>query len=98
MNFTRLDLSDRIGLGLIHLLINYMKERILKNWTFTRVLFLVLGMIVIVQSVVSQQWFGVLFGSYFASMGLFSIGCASGNCYGGNCEIKPEKSSDKPIN
>jgi hypothetical protein len=28
----------------------------------------------------SQQWFGVVFGGYFASMGLFAFGCAAGNC------------------
>ncbi|TSJ42342.1 hypothetical protein [Fluviicola chungangensis] len=75
-----------------------MKERILKNWTFTRALFLILGIIIITQSALRHEWVGILFGSYFASMGLFSFGCASGNCYGGNCEVKPEKSSGKPLN
>ncbi|MGE3823060.1 MAG: hypothetical protein AB7G44_02460 [Bacteroidia bacterium] len=27
-----------------------------------------------------KQWFGVFFGGYFASMGIFSFGCAAGNC------------------
>ena len=62
-----------------------MKERILTNWTFTRALFLIMGTMVIVQSVMSHQWFAVLFGAYFASMGLFAFGCASGNCFGGSC-------------
>jgi hypothetical protein len=62
-----------------------MKQRILTNWTFARALFLVVGITVIVQSVLSQQWFGVVFGGYFASMGLFAFGCAAGNCYGGSC-------------
>jgi hypothetical protein len=57
-----------------------MKERILKNWTFTRALYLLIGTAVIVQSVMSKQWFGVAFGGYFASMGLFAFGCAAGNC------------------
>jgi hypothetical protein len=30
-------------------------------------------------------------------MGLFAFGCASGNCYGGNCETMPMKKSDKKI-
>ncbi|AEA44845.1 hypothetical protein Fluta_2866 [Fluviicola taffensis DSM 16823] len=94
MNFTKLDLSDRIEFGLIHLHFKQMKERILKNWTLTRALFLVLGTIIIIQSILSQQWFGILFGSYFASMGLFSFGCAAGNCYGGSCAVETKKSSE----
>jgi hypothetical protein len=57
-----------------------MKERILNNWTFMRALYLLMGITVIVQSVINQQWFGLAFGGYFASMGLFAFGCAAGNC------------------
>jgi murein endopeptidase len=57
-----------------------MKERILTNWTFTRVLFLVMGSYIVVQSVITEQWFGLAIGGYFASMGLFAFGCAAGNC------------------
>jgi hypothetical protein len=71
-----------------------MKERILKNWTLTRVLFLILGISIMVQSILDLQWFGVLFGGYFASMGIFSFGCASGNCYGGNCAVPSKQTSD----
>ena len=62
-----------------------MKERILTNWTFTRALYIIMGITVIIQSVISHQWFGVAFGVYFASMGFFAFGCAAGNCYGGSC-------------
>lgn len=68
-----------------------MKERILSNWTFVRALYLVMGIAVIVQSVMSQQWFGVAFGGYFAAMGLFAFGCAAGNCFGGTCDVKPKQ-------
>ena len=57
-----------------------MKERILTGWTLTRVLYLVMGTYIIVQSVLEQQWIGILLGGYFASMGLFAFGCAAGNC------------------
>jgi hypothetical protein len=66
-----------------------MKERILNNWTFMRALYLLMGIAVIVQSAMSQQWFGVAFGGYFASMGLFAFGCAAGYCCSGNCVTKP---------
>lgn len=62
-----------------------MKERIFTNWTFSRMLFLIMGVMVIVQSAMSHQWFGILFGGYFAAMGLFAFGCAAGGCFGGNC-------------
>lgn len=74
-----------------------MKQRILTNWTFARALFLVVGITVIVQSVLSQQWFGAIFGGYFAAMGLFAFGCASGNCFGGNCAAEPLEKSNATI-
>lgn len=57
-----------------------MKNRLLNNWTFPRVLYVLMGSFVVVQSVLQSQWFGVLFGLYFAAMGLFAFGCAAGNC------------------
>jgi hypothetical protein len=70
-----------------------MKYRILSNWTFTRALYLGIGIAVIVQSVVNQQYFGAIIGGYFAAMGLFAFGCASGNCFGGNCSVEPKQKS-----
>lgn len=74
-----------------------MKERILTNWTFTRALYLLMGSALIIQSAVSQQWFGVLFGGYFASMGLFAFGCAAGNCFGGNCAVEQKPSTQEKM-
>ena len=74
-----------------------MKERILTNWTFARALYLIMGIAVIVQSVMSQQWFGVAFGGYFASMGLFAFGCAAGNCFGGSCAAEPKEKTSATI-
>lgn len=74
-----------------------MKERILTNWTLARALYLIMGIIIIVQTVMDRQWIGVAFGGYFAAMGLFSFGCASGNCYGGSCETDPKQKSNTAI-
>ncbi len=63
-----------------------MKQRVLTGWTFRRVLYVALGILLIAQSVEPPLWFGVLFGGYFASMGLFAFGCAAGNCFGGSCD------------
>jgi len=70
-----------------------MKERILSGWTFTRVLYIGLGAALIINSIMNQQWYGVLFGGYFVAMGLFAFGCAAGNCSfepksKGNTEMK----------
>ena len=74
-----------------------MKERILTNWTVARVLYLVIGITVIIQAIMIQQWLGVVFGGYFASMGLFAFGCASGNCFGGNPGTEPNQKSTASI-
>ncbi len=57
-----------------------MKERILRNWTLQRALYLVLGLLIAFQAYLDKQWFGFFLGLYFASMGLLAFGCASGNC------------------
>lgn len=60
-----------------------MKERLTKGWTLGRALYVALGALVVAQSLIQQQWLGVLLGGYFASMGLFSFGCAAGGCFSG---------------
>jgi len=66
-----------------------LKIRILTGWTFTRALYFILGTAVIVQAIVERQYIGLVFGAYFASMGLFGFGCA-----GGSCSTNYSKSSD----
>lgn len=68
-------------------------QRILTGWTFQRALYLVMGGVVIFQSAMEQQWAGVAFGAYFASMGLFSFGCAAGNCSTGGRLYEPDAKS-----
>lgn len=62
-----------------------MKQRLLTGWNFRRILYLALGLYMIVQSILLKQWWGIAFGSYFASMGVFAFGCASGSCGSGYC-------------
>lgn len=68
-----------------------MLNRIKNGWTITRVIFLVFGLIIMIHSVADAKWFGLIPGAYFASMGLFAFGCASGNCYGGSCSVPESK-------
>ena len=74
-----------------------MKERILTNWTFTRAFYLIVGVFVVIQSIMGQQWFGIAFGGYFAAMGVFAFGCASGNCLGGNCSTEPKQNTTEVV-
>ena len=61
--------------------------RITTGWTFSRALYVVVGILLITQSIMDNLWFGTLIGAYFTSMGLFAFGCASPNgCYEGNCD------------
>jgi hypothetical protein len=75
-----------------------MKERILTNWTITRAFYLIAGLFVIIQSAMGQQWFGIAFGGYFAAMGLFAFGCASGNCVVGGCSTESIQNSNQVPN
>lgn len=69
------------------------KDRMLKGWTIMRVVYLMIGLLIIIQGVHGDQWPGILLGAYISSMGLFSFGCAGGNCSNGNCDI--QKDSEK---
>ena len=71
------------------------KHRITSGWTLQRILFVAMGAYVITESIINHQYIGILFGGYFASMGLFAFGCAAGNCYGGQCEIDPKTTEKK---
>ena len=74
-----------------------MKERILTGWTLKRALYLVMGIYLIIQSVVDSQLLFILFGLYFAAMGLFAFSCASGNCYSHGCNFEAEQKSKNVI-
>ena len=71
-----------------------MRERILTGWNVQRIFYLIAGAGMIAISVSDHQWFGVVFGLYFASMGLFAFGCASGNCLGGTCQAETKVNSE----
>ncbi len=69
------------------------KDRLLKGWTIMRVVYLIIGLLIMTQAIYANQWLGILLGVYMSSMGLFAFGCAGGNCGNGGCNIqeKPEK-------
>ena len=54
--------------------------RVRYGWTVIRVMYLLMGIALVYQSVQMKEWLAVGFGTYFASMGLFGFGCAGGAC------------------
>ena len=71
-----------------------MMNRILTGWTIPRAFYFLIGSLIFIQSVFQVEWLGIVFGGYFASMGLFGFGCASGNCYPVSKNIKPSETTD----
>ena len=62
------------------------KQRLLQPWSLTRILYVLIGILVMFQSVSEEQWLGLGLGGYMAIMGVFAFGCA-----GNTCNISPKK-------
>jgi hypothetical protein len=58
---------------------NQKNASLFRNWRFGGCS-LILGLGIAIQAIFSREWIGIIFGGYFASMGLFGFGCAGGNC------------------
>lgn len=71
-----------------------MKSRILNGWNFQRALFVIMGLLVLIQCATQGEWMGILLGAYFASIGIFALGCAGGNCFGNACKIRPGRQNE----
>jgi hypothetical protein len=71
-----------------------MKQIILTNWTFLRILRLVAGIAIIVQAVITKQTLFGIVGILFTSMAIFNTGC----CGTGGCDTafknEPENTKD----
>ncbi len=70
-----------------------MRKRILTGWTVQRAIYGLVGLAIIAQAIKDKEWVWLLPGAYFAAMGIFAFGCASGNCFGGSCYV-----DTKPVN
>ncbi|MEX0996672.1 MAG: hypothetical protein WDZ45_06470 [Flavobacteriaceae bacterium] len=57
-----------------------MKKRLLTGWTIQRTVFLGIGVLLLVHTIMDNQPIGILLGIYITAMGLFGFGCASGSC------------------
>ena len=45
-----------------------------------RIIYTVIGLAIVVQSVLLKDWLPAIIGGYFAAMGIFGFGCAGGGC------------------
>jgi hypothetical protein len=59
-----------------------MKDRILSNWTLSRILRVIIGMVIIGEAIFRADLISGIAGAIFTGMGVFNIGCCgSGACY-----------------
>jgi len=72
-----------------------MKQAILTNWTFSRALRLVLGIVILIQAIVAKDMAIGVAGLLFTMMPVFNIGCCgAGAC---NTSVKNAVDSQKEI-
>jgi len=64
-----------------------MKQAIFSNWNFMRLIRLVLGITIIVQSIITKDWVVGILGIVFIAMPMFNIGC----CAVSGCTTPPKK-------
>jgi hypothetical protein len=65
-----------------------MFHKIIKNWSIVRIIRLVLGIFIIIQSIKLQNYWMILPGILFSVMALVNIGCNSNSCIIPNKNIK----------
>ena len=70
-----------------------MKELLLNDWTFFRVLRVVIGGVILIDGIVTGFALSIIIGGIFLYQGVFNVTC--GACMGGNCQIPEKKVSSK---
>lgn len=72
-----------------------MKNRILSNWSLSRILRVFLGLVIIAEAVSGANIMGAVAGAIFMGMGVFDVGCCgSGACYVSVKNSKQEEIKD----
>lgn len=70
-----------------------MLKSFFNNWNFSRVLRLSLGLIVLVQAIMSKDTMLAFFAALFVAMPIFNVGC----CSTGNCATTPRKAVTEEV-
>lgn len=72
-----------------------MKQTLLSNWNFIRVLRLLMGIAIIVQAVLARDIMFGIAGALFTVLAIFNMGCCgSGACY---TPVKKDAANKKEI-
>ena len=58
-----------------------MKEMLITNWGFMRVLRLVLGVAFLFSAYKQLEWIPAIIGGLFMYQSIFNVGCTGGACY-----------------
>ena len=58
-----------------------MKQKTVNNWHTVRVVYPVIGLLILSYALITKEWTGFLPGGYFISMAVFHFCCATGGCY-----------------
>jgi len=75
-----------------------MKNRLTNGWNFIRIVFTVLGLFMLIQSIFDKEYLSSFLGSLLVIMGLFGIGCALGSCCAAGACNSSKKSELKKEN
>ena len=57
-----------------------MISRLTTNWTFIRAFYGIMGLWIVAQAWLAEEWALSLIGIYFLAMSIFRFGCAGGYC------------------
>ncbi|MBS4043045.1 MAG: hypothetical protein KGZ59_04460 [Chitinophagaceae bacterium] len=57
-----------------------MKNQILSNWNFMRVLRLIFGIIILIQSIITKQYTFSIIGLLFSLLAVFNVSCCGTSC------------------
>jgi hypothetical protein len=72
-----------------------MKKAILSNWSFPRILRLIIGIVILYQAINAEDILIGLAGLFFTGMAVFNMGCcSSGGCY---TYVKKDVATSKDI-
>lgn len=66
-------------------------KTILQGWNFMRILRLVLGVVILVQSIIAKDTLIIILGAAFGGMALANVGCCGANGCAVNTPIKTQK-------
>lgn len=74
-----------------------MKQRILTGWNFVRVLYLLMGITLIIQSIMAHQYGMAFLGAYVAGLSILGLGCMGGHCNVQPSQAKPHANNTQDV-